>query len=973
MSQGANKDIVFLIVPAILSIIVMATIVTIQTEEGKTIVQIKDSKYMNITFESSKIINANVMSVRDMIILEMSKISDMGETTIVLSGMPAHTQYYMYVNDYSKEEIIKTDSDGKVIFTSDISEPKIIFIQPRKSTYFIYDDANGGNCTLIGTWTAATKTCTLNTDITQTVQIDADGITLDCNNHQNTGPNTGFGFYMNGKSNIKIINCKAKQYSYGVGMFSSSNSKIESSELNSNRAAGVYLSGSTGNNISKSNMNSNLADGMWLFSGSNSNVIEDNNVENNIAISVWISNSNSNTLRRNVLGSISTDEPYTAVLIENGNNNIIEDNIIRNIPSYSMGAMYIVGATGTIIRGNEIDNVNTGIRLEGCTNTQVYQNSLTNYQTPAIDNGGSSNSFTSSMPAGGNYWSSADLTDSNSDGIANNPYVFSGGSDTSVWTVKEGWADDDGDGYIKVLDCDDSNSLINPGAPETLNSKDDNCNGRTDELVCGNNILEIPEHCEDGNLVDGDGCSSVCTSEIADSQFDNVDITDNGDGTTNYTFSDGDVDFIDINNNDGPLDLSDFDFSYVDNGNQIRIVMEGLDLNGTTKSITIKYKINICVLDDETVYAGTPTGVPACYFDSNRIQWVNFLSNPCNKAFEVPGKDRNGNNVPGVTCEQVQIDGQAYAKIRGLSHTVLVANDNIDAMFYADSDNDGYLNNTDCNDNNNKIHPGAEEICDGIDNDCDGLIDNKNNICNDDDLFCNGKSVCMGEQGCVLEPVDCSANNLAAIFTCSNNPDNNQYTIDSFAGFTSTCNEETDSCTVGTQTITHSCNKQNCGAKCEKDSDCGISNCQAKNGCYRGTYRSYTNLEKICTSECSCKENDCNIFTEIVTDNDLDGYDTECDKDCNDNNKLINPKAIEIPGNDVDENCDKAIACNPKNGWRNQGEFVSCVTKETQDLVKDKKITKQEQKEILAKAAKATIYIVKDHRNWISRFFGWFR
>jgi len=109
----------------------------------------------------------------------------------------------------------------------------------------------------------------------------------------------------------------------------------------------------------------------------------------------------------------------------------------------------------------------------------------------------------------------------------------------------------------------------------------------------------------------------------------------------------------------------------------------------------------------------------------------------------------------------------------------------------------------------------ADDTCDGTTKSCNEVYASSGTSCNDG-LFCNIDETCNGAGACTGGSArSCSGNNIAGIATCDNDPDNISCTLDYRNSFTSTCDEDANICTTGSETITHTCNKATCGAECD--------------------------------------------------------------------------------------------------------------------------------------------------------------
>lgn len=296
---------------SILSIVFLApyfAIAGVIPSEG-SMFQITDSDYLNISLHSTEIIKLRLESVPEMITMRIAPTSTLATSTqITITGLLPLTPYYKYEDNYHNLTSVFSNENGAYVYTQDISKSHRIFIQPRKSTKFISNNATGGDCASIGTWNPATLTCTLTNDLTETVQIDSDGITLDGGGHTMTGLNTGNGIYLYEKSGVTIKNLTIKNFSYGITLDLSSNNTVHTNTISVDMTSSNRYTGET----------------LTLYDSNNNKIYDNSFSKANEALTLY--NSSSNKIYRNTF----SEAGEALTLYYSNDNEIYNNNFINN-------------------------------------------------------------------------------------------------------------------------------------------------------------------------------------------------------------------------------------------------------------------------------------------------------------------------------------------------------------------------------------------------------------------------------------------------------------------------------------------------------------------------------------------------------------------------------------------------------------------------------------------------------------------
>ena len=319
---------------------------------------------------------------------------------------------------------------------------------------------------------------------------------------------------------------------------------------------------------------------------------------------------------------------------------------------------------------------------------------------------------------------------------------FGAGSPTCACSKPGGGYSDQGG------DCNETAVAVHPGAKETCNGVDDNCNGKTDEgfpNMDGDGIADCVDPDIDGDGVANSADCSPTNAAIFPGAVEVCDGLDNNcDGVTDEEHASGCKFYLRDEDGDGFGIATDAKCLCAPAG--VFSALSGGDCNDGDATIHPGAVESCDAADDNCDGATDPPGSAGC-----SSFW--------------PDKDADGYGtggagaakclcgaIAGYVPQTGDCDDTNVSIHPGATEICNGFDDNCDgktdpansggcATYYADADNDGWgasggtqclcgpLDNFtvtqagDCADNDPTIHPGATEVCNGKDDNCDGKTD----------------------------------------------------------------------------------------------------------------------------------------------------------------------------------------------------------------------------------------------------------
>jgi parallel beta-helix repeat protein len=272
------------------------------------------------------------------------------------------------------------------------------------TTYTIVDNATGGDCNTIGSYSTVTKTCTLSRNLTgEAIIIDSDNITLNCNYHiitANLGAGGGGdGVLVEDNNGITVNLCTIDDFDKGVHLVGSDSGRIENNNFTNNHVQGILAGGAnhiirfnsfTGNDfpvqlsgVENAIISANIAavnqQGIVIFGGGQ-NMIDNNFLGGSGTFGLLLTQGSSeNSVLNNYLSGNDEDG---LVIQDSSDSNIVRDNVFEFngdlINAFGTGVS-IIGSSHNVVQNNrlEFNGLNGIFMSEGCFGNVITDNNVT--------------------------------------------------------------------------------------------------------------------------------------------------------------------------------------------------------------------------------------------------------------------------------------------------------------------------------------------------------------------------------------------------------------------------------------------------------------------------------------------------------------------------------------------------------------------------------------------------------------------